>query len=391
MARRGFIAISVVNNGEQLATVQASSTDTVEMLRQVIAKSIAVDPHVSLQLLLGDTYLLGPGSVAQHGISNGATINVLKKRGLVVTGSADNNAMVWDCKSGRNTYILKGHSDVVHSVAFSPNNRLVASGSHDRTIRLWNMETGGCLTTWEAHNDVVVSVSFSADGKLLLTGSYDKTAKVWSIPDSLLAHASTEDTAAESQCVLTLDGHEDSVTSAGFAPNGSYIVTGSLDGVGRLWNMSGKIIGSLRGHEAAIRSVAFSPNSDLVVTGSMDQTAKVWDFQSGKCKLTLSGHGGSVNSVGFSSDGSLILTGSRDFSAKVWDSKNGKCLQTLRGDKGHRESVHAASFSNSGRFIVTGSADTTAKVWTLGSDEATPITLQGHSDAVRFAAFSHGI
>jgi WD40 repeat protein len=37
---------------------------------------------------------------------------------------------------------LKGHSNLVESVAFSPNSRLLASGSFDCTIKLWDPTTG---------------------------------------------------------------------------------------------------------------------------------------------------------------------------------------------------------------------------------------------------------
>jgi WD40 repeat protein len=46
---------------------------------------------------------------------------------------------------------LKGHSESVYSVAFSPDGRIVASGSHDNTIRLWDIATGELQHTLAGH------------------------------------------------------------------------------------------------------------------------------------------------------------------------------------------------------------------------------------------------
>jgi WD40 repeat protein len=63
-----------------------------------------------------------------------------------------------------------------------------------------------------------------------------------------------------------LRGHQDSVWSAAFSPDGSRIVTASADRTARIWDAStGSEITVLRGNEhPLVRSAAFSPDGTRV-------------------------------------------------------------------------------------------------------------------------------
>jgi len=63
-----------------------------------------------------------------------------------------------------------------------------ASASDDNTIKLWNVTTGKEISTLTGHQSSVKSVAFSPDGKTLASVSSDKTIKLWSVDlDDLLA------------------------------------------------------------------------------------------------------------------------------------------------------------------------------------------------------------
>ena len=66
-------------------------------------------------------------------------------------------------------------------VAFHPTKNLVASCSYDKSVKLWNTDTGAELWTVRGHNNVVSSLAFKPDDpNVLVTGSWDCTVKVWS-------------------------------------------------------------------------------------------------------------------------------------------------------------------------------------------------------------------
>jgi hypothetical protein len=83
--------------------------------------------------------------------------------------------MLWDARPGQELLTLKGHTNLVSSVAFSPDGTRLASGSLDQTVKLWDARTGQELLTLKGHTNPVRSVGFSPDGARLV--STDVTGK----------------------------------------------------------------------------------------------------------------------------------------------------------------------------------------------------------------------
>ena len=50
-----------------------------------------------------------------------------------------NNLKIWEVATGKELRTLTGHSDIVFSVAYSPDGRYLASGSRDKTIKIWQV------------------------------------------------------------------------------------------------------------------------------------------------------------------------------------------------------------------------------------------------------------
>ena len=277
----------------------------------------------------------------------------------LATGSGDNTVKLWDLKTGRELHTLKEHSGGVFSVSFSPDGKTLATGSQDRTVKLWDVQAARELHTLKGHSDGISSVSFSPDGKTLATGSYDKTVKLWDVQAGRELQTLPSERSANK-------GYSDFALSVSFSPDGKTLAIGRADSTVKLWDVqTARELHTLKGHTDWVYSVSFSSDGKTLATGSGDNTVKLWDVQVGRELHTLKEHSGTVFSVSFSPDGKTLATGSQDQTVKLWDVQVGRKLHTLR----HSSWVFSVSFSPDGKTLATGSGDKTVILWNLNLDD----------------------
>ena len=233
---------------------------------------------------------------------------------------------------------LEGHTEVVWSVAFSPDGKILASGSWDQTVRLWGVDTAQLLHTLTGHTSEVMSVAFSPDGSTLASGSWDGTIRLWNPQTATPKRTLTDDMGG--------------VGSVAFSPDGTVLASGSVDAKIRLWNTtSWRVERTLTGHTVVVDSVAFSPDGSTLASGSRDKTVRLWDTHTGQHTRTLT-VAAEVNRLGFSPDGATFASGSWDNVARLWDTDTGQLKTTLPNQGGWANPV---AFSPDGATLLLGS------------------------------------
>jgi WD40 repeat protein len=252
---------------------------------------------------------------------------------------------LFDFSTGRLVALLnKGHVGVVSGLAFSRDGKLLMSGSglQDLTAIIWDVENRKMLHQLRGHTDQIYALGFSPDKERAYSGGYDRTVKMWSVRDG--------------KEIMSLTGHKDKVQSLAVSPTDGTLATGGWDGETRLWDgRTGRYIRSIQNQGALVGSLNFTPDGKLLVSGTGGTAvAFVWEVATGKTVATYNKHDNVVVASAISPDGRLVATaGGNAYPIHIWETRTGQGRQILEGTGKNTWSV---GFSRDGQTITWGTS-----------------------------------
>jgi eukaryotic-like serine/threonine-protein kinase len=370
------------------------------------------------RMRLANTWRLTPRLVGlyRHDLPlTGADITADGKR--VVTASYDRTARIWDVATGELAVPPLKLGGFVFAAIFSPDGTRVATACGDGTAQVWDAATGKPLTPPLIHGGAVLSVAFSPDGRKLAVGCGDPPSLLtppagvsFADPKGVLAGRRPDkpwgalwdlksgqavtlvQTASEVEAwSFSADGKQlaaanidsfnacifDSatgkitagpfaptnpehpghlVTALALSPDGTRLVTQTLNGTWHLWDAARKE--SLAERMPGKRPY-FSPDSQRLIGNG------IWDARTGKpLRLGPPGAGRSV-AAALGPEQNQVLFSSSD-GARLFDADKMEAISpVLRSPRFFGGSGMGSMLAGRGRYILGGRGEHAARLWDL--------------------------
>ncbi|KAF9924566.1 hypothetical protein FBU30_005513 [Linnemannia zychae] len=308
---------------------------------------------------------------------------------------------------------LKGHTDHVKDIDFSPDSNHIVSSSITGVIRIHNARSGSSGPAYNGHLGKISSIVFNPKGKHFISCGEDKALREWTYratkkgavifgrtnrtssgvyPCSRFNNLASD--AQGLQPILlrpfcefssTEQLTEENISNIALSPNGVMVASIS----------DGAITLRKRGSDAILRkftsdffeTVIFSLDSQRIASKTSNGVLKVWSIQSDDDSWTLNeGMDSQIACIGYSPTDHKIVFGNTDGTVKVWDIESDN-VEDIFESKGGWE-IHYVVFSACGKRIALG--DEAGGIFVLDIiDKQTIIDKDDyHTDAVTAIAFS---
>lgn len=325
-------------------------------------------------VITGQPFSDGPFTLVPPTIGIIRHVTVSPDTHWVGAAVSDVGVCVWDVRSRK----LMGtfpHPAGATVVEFDPAAFLIATGADDGVVRLWELRQSKPIGIISAHRGPINALCFTDDGRVLFSAGEDGVIRAH-YPGRAKVAAEPE------QAGVAIDGlavGQGNVLSARLRGNlVRYYAWPEFPSLRELSTVDPSLvdggrpsllpIDSVLGvaatnfHTQEITFTNLSPDGRFVVTSSMDGSVRVWDVRTRQPVTPPMAHGSTVNHARFSPDGRRIATSTAEQRVRVWDAATGIALTDAMETQGD---VFSVRFSENGTDVIASNGQR----WTIHHGE----------------------
>lgn len=162
----------------------------------------------------------------------------------------DNVASIFDSKN-KNRYVIRNHTNRIHSLAISTDNIFLITASSDKI--LISDISGNYISTYNA--DLPISAACLSQDNRFLVIAQDNEIRLWDIQLN--------------ECLYNFNGHISTIKSVDISSDNQFIFAGFKDKTVKVWHISsGNLVSEFKIQDETIRSIRLSAdNKFLLITG----------------------------------------------------------------------------------------------------------------------------
>lgn len=149
-----------------------------------------------------------------------ASMKVNQANKNILLGTTAGALQVWEDTVAKSYHLPEAFA--INSMAISADFGTLALGRVKGDVILWDLSANSLLRTISGHQSAITAVDFGPGDESLLTASLDGTVRIWDLAD-------------QRKLPLVFDDHNDWVMTACFSPDGQRVISGSKDNFIRFW------------------------------------------------------------------------------------------------------------------------------------------------------------
>lgn len=294
--------------------------------------------------------------------------------------------------------IWRGHTDIINSLAWSPDGRYLASTSNDESIMIWHFDQNECVKILirekkYSYSNYWPKRALWVDNGRKLASTYDyystldediNGVAIWDLSSETIIsplRKPGKDSSYVRNLVCSPEGKFLIVSYCGYEDNTVFLIDPATSGRKRI----------LEEYAGGFETISLSPDGKMIGAGYRESDDKditheiiVFDLDTQKMVNRLTGHLGYINQLCWMSKQPILISASSDNTIGIWDLDRCQRVSLLEG---HRDIVSNLSLSADGELLVSKcSGDHTIQIWSTRTWKTLMILreLDGHGDTIAF-------
>jgi serine/threonine protein kinase/WD40 repeat protein len=245
-----------------------------------------------------------------------------------------------------------GHTPGPHCLALAADGSRLAMGfgwENPVIVDVYDTKTGALLRQFRGPSGEVTGVALSADGRRAVTGSGDGLVRLWDVKDD--------------RELVPRPGHRGPVTLVDLSRDGRQALSGDALGNVYLWDLAGDHPGRVAqefGAGGPVRQAVLGADGKQALAATEGGTVLLWDLDGGKERRRCATGAGKATAVAFCPEGPRALGDSPEKALRLWDAATG---QVLREFDRHEGTVAALALSPDGRRALAVGDDRRMTLW----------------------------